>query len=398
MYIFFLSSTRKYAKPFASLLNGQTYKALREAMIKEVFTVKQIFEPVKLRHIELSNRLVRSATWEGIANPDGSVTEEAYEIYEELAKGGIGAIITGFTSVALHDYYFDGMMRLCDDALLPQYKKLVDVIHAEGMPVITQLALGAYYREENGRYRQVEPDDMTADEIQYVIRQFIDAAIRAEKAGFDGVQIHAAHFFFLSRFISPAVNHRTDAYGGSTENRTRILLEIMDGIRQEAPSLHITVKINSNDFTYGGLNEPESLAICELLDQAGIDSIEISGNGTSVGGIKPHVNEGYFAPFAAKVAAEVSCPVIVVGGFRSLDTMEDVLNKSKIELISLSRPLLREPELPNKMKADPAVISKCISCNACYSSPSHKCIYRHEEGPAACGGKSPDVKRGRNLS
>lgn len=229
--------------------------------------MKKIYEPVKMNHIELKNRLVRSATWEGIANPDGSVTSEAYEIYQELAKGGIGAIITGFTSVAFHDYYFGGMMRLCDDALIPQYKKLTDIIHAEGIPVITQLALGAYYREVKGRYIQVEQDDMTSDEIQYVIRQFIDAAIRADKAGFDGVQIHAAHFFFLSRFISPAVNHRTDEYSGSTENRARILLDIMSGIQEAAPRLHITIKINNSDFTYGGLEEPECLAICRQLQE-----------------------------------------------------------------------------------------------------------------------------------
>ena len=373
--------------------------------------MKHIFEPVKMNHIEMKNRLVRSATWEGIANPDGSiltdasasfglepseylhmgssktrsssrtardgsVTEDAYEIYEELAKGGVGAIITGFTSVALHDYYFGGMMRLCDDELIPQYKKLVDIIHSEGCPVITQLALGAYYREAGGKYKQVEPDDMTVEEIRLVIQQFIDAAIRAEKAGFDGIQIHAAHFFFLSRFISPAVNHRTDEYGGCTKNRSLILIEIIKGIRKAAPTLHITVKINSSDFTYGGLDENESLTICKLLDQAGIDSIEVSGNGTSVGGIKAHKNEGYFAASASKIADEVSCPVIVVGGFRALDTMENVLNQTKIELISLSRPLLREPDLPNKMNADHSAISKCISCNACYSSPSHKCIFR----------------------
>ena len=338
--------------------------------------MKKIFEPVKLKNMTLKIRLIHSATWEGIANPDGSIPKEAYSIYEELAKGGIGAIITGFTSVSLHDYYFDGMMRLCNDDLIPQYKKLVDIIHTEGTPVITQLALGAYYREKNGRYLQVEPDEMTIEEINYVIRQFIDAAFRAGKAGFDGVQIHAAHFFFLSRFISPAVNHRTDSYGGSTENRIRIIMEIMDGIRKAAPSLHITIKINSSDFTHGGLEESECLSICKLLDENGIDSIEISGNGTSVGGIRPHVNEGYFAPFAATVAEEVSCPVIVVGGFRSPDTMEDVLNETKIEMISLSRPLLREPDLPNKMKSDSSTISKCVSCNACYSSPSHKCIFR----------------------
>ena len=151
--------------------------------------MKKVFEEIQLGNLRLKNRLIRSATWEGIALPDAGVTEEAYEIYGELAKGGVGAIITGFTSVALHDYYFGGMMRLCDDALIPQYQKLTDLIHIEGVPVITQLALGAYYREVNGKYRQVEPDEMTENEIWLVLRQFIEAAVRAEKAGFDGVQI-----------------------------------------------------------------------------------------------------------------------------------------------------------------------------------------------------------------
>ena len=271
-----------------------------------------------------------------------------------------------------NDYYFDGMMRLCDDSLIPQYKKLVDIIHSENCRVIAQIALGAYYRKNI----QVEPDNMTLDEIKFVIQEFINAAIRADKAGFDGVQIHAAHFFFLSRFISPAINHRNDSYGGSTENRAKILLDIMQGIREQAPDLHITIKINSSDFIRGGLNESESLEICKILDNAGIDSIEISGNGTSVPGIKAHINEGYFVPFAEKVADLVSCPVIVVGGLRSFDTMQEIINHSKIALISLSRPLLCEPDLPNKMQSDSNTISKCVSCNRCYSSRSHKCVFR----------------------
>ncbi len=344
--------------------------------------MKKVFETVQLGNLSLKNRLVRSATWEGIARSDGSVTEAAYDIYAELASGGVGAVITGFTSVALHDYYFGGMMRLCDDALIPQYKRLTDIIHAHAAPVITQLALGAYYREMNGQYRQVEPDDMTADEIRLVIRQFIDAAVRAEKVGFDGVQIHAAHFFFLSRFISPAVNHRKDEYGGTPQNRSRILLDILQGIREAAPSLHVTVKINCSDFTFGGLDGDDCVAVCKLLDAAGIDSIEVSGNGTSVAGIRAHKNEGYFVPAAAEVAEVVSCPVIVVGGFRSLDTMEAVLNHTKIQFISLSRPLLREPDLPRKMAQDAGYISKCISCNACYSSPAHKCVFRGRDNRA----------------
>jgi 2,4-dienoyl-CoA reductase-like NADH-dependent reductase (Old Yellow Enzyme family) len=338
--------------------------------------MKMLFEPFEMNNIKLKNRLIRSATWEGIASQNGSIHENAFEIYEELAKGGVGAIITGFTSVALHDYYFDGMMRLCDDSLIPEYKKLTNLIHKEDCPVIAQIALGAYYRSlEDDGFMQKEPDDMTADEIEYVGNQFVDAAVRAEKAGFDGVQIHAAHSFFLSRFISPAVNHRSDEYGGSNGERAKILLDIMRGIKEKT-SLHVTTKINSNDFTYGGLTEEDSLEICRILAENGIDSIEVSGNGTSVGGIKAHVNEGYFVPFASKLAEEVSVPVIVVGGLRSRDTMEKVLNDTKIELISLSRPLLREAELPKLMSEDAGYISKCISCNACYSSYEHRCIFR----------------------
>ena len=291
--------------------------------------MKNLFETVELNHLKLKNRLIRSATWEGIAQPDGGITDTAYEIYEELAKGGVGGIITGFTSVSSHDCYFDGMMRLSEDRLIPQYKKLVEIIHRENCPVIAQLALGGYFRMlKDGQIMQVEPDGMSVEEIQAVIRLFADAAGRAKEAGFYGVQIHAAHFFFLSRFISPAVNHRTDSYGNSTENRMRILLEILRQIREKAPGLHVTVKINCSDFTFGGLTEEESLTICKALAEAGIDSIEVSGIGTSVSGIRAHKNEGYFVPFAAKLAEEVDVPVIVVGGMRSKDIMEAVLNET----------------------------------------------------------------------
>lgn len=337
--------------------------------------MKKLFETAKLGDLTLKNRLVRSATWEGIALRDGGITDEAYEIYDELAKGGVGAIITGFTSVADNDQYFGGMMRLSRDELIPQYKRLVELIHAENCPVIAQLALGGYYR--NGRL--TEPDEMTADEVRSVIQMFIDAARRAKDAGFDGVQIHAAHFFFLSRFISPAVNHRSDAYGGSTENRMRILLDILSGIRTAAPELHVTVKINSSDFTYRGLDEAESLTICKALAAAGIDSIEVSGNGTSVQGIRAGINEGYFAPFAATLAEQINVPVIAVGGWRSIGSMEAALNDTEIAFLSLSRPLLREPDLPNKLQSGETNVSKCVSCNACYSSPSHRCVFRKRD-------------------
>lgn len=335
--------------------------------------MKTLFEPVELKNLKLRNRLVRSATWENVANMNGVIGGDAYRIYRELAAGGVGAIVTGFTSVAANDYYFGGMMRLSNDKLIPYYTRLPIIAHSEGCPIISQLALGAHYRKIGNEFIEVAEDDLTAEEIGTIIKMFVAAAGRAEAAGFDGVQIHAAHGFFLSRLISPYYNHRKDAYGGSTENRAKILLEILDGIKKFSPKLHVSIKINSNDFQRGGLNEMQSLELCKILAAAGIDSIEVSGNGTSVRGVRAYFNEGYFSHFAAQLAEKVDVPVICVGGWRSRGTMEKALRDTKIELLSMSRPLIREPDLPRKFQSGESMISECISCNACYSTPMHRC-------------------------
>ena len=134
-----------------------------------------------------------------------------------------------------------------------------------------------------------------------------------------------------------------------------------------------------SDFTLGGLAEEESLEICRLLDKDGIDSIEVSGNGTYVGGIRAGVNEGYFLPLAERLSDEIKTPVICVGGFRSRAVMEDALNKSNIALISLSRPLVREPDFPLKLQTGKSEVSKCVSCNGCYSSYMHRCVFNRSE-------------------
>ena len=138
---------------------------------------KQIFEPIKLNNLTLKNRLLRSATWEGIAAEDGSINEKIYSIYEEVSKGGIGGIITGFTSVSSSDVYFDGMMRLSDDKLIPQYKKLTDIFHEEKIPILSQIALGAYYKNSF----EVEIDDMNEIDVKNVINLFINGKSKKNK-------------------------------------------------------------------------------------------------------------------------------------------------------------------------------------------------------------------------
>lgn len=338
--------------------------------------MKTIFEPFSARNLKAKNRLVRSATWENLATPAGGICANSYRLYDILAAGGVGTIITGFTSVDANDRYFGGMMRLCNDSLVPEYKKLTDIIKKHGVAAITQLALGAYYaRGRDGRYREVDIDYMTTEQIRDMIGMFVEAGRRAAQAGFDGVQIHAAHFFFLSRFISPAVNHRTDEYGGSNAGRARVLVEILNGIRGNNPQLHMTVKINSSDFLPGGLTEQDSLEICRILADNGIDSIEVSGNGTSRPGIRNADDEAYFGLFAMRLAEVVNVPVILVGGLRSRKVMELLLRNSGIELLSLSRPLIRQPDLPALFAGGKAEKADCISCNACYKTDGHTCIF-----------------------
>ena len=196
------------------------------------------------------------------------------------------------------------------------------------------------------------------------------------------MQLHAAHFFFLSRVVSPAANRRTDAWGGSTADRARLLREILAAVRAAASGLVVWAKVNASDFAPGGLEPEESLALCRLLAADGIDAIETSGNGTSVAGVRPGRGEAYFLPFAARLAREVPVPVILVGGLRSRAVMQRVLDETDVALLSLSRPLLCEPDLPERFRRGDADASRCVSCNRCYSTPAHRCVFRLAKGVA----------------
>lgn len=340
--------------------------------------MKTIFDPINIGGLHLKNRIVRSATWEGLANADGTPPEQQIAIYDELARGGVGAIIAGFTSVSSDDHYFDGMMRLSDDKLIPSYRQLTETVKKNDCAFLTQLALGAYYKANGfGGFTTLEIDDLEEDDIQDIIKLFTDAAIRAQQAGFDGVQIHAAHNFFLSRCISPAYNHRTDNYGGTPQKRAKIVVDILNSIRS-ATSLHISMKINCSDFFPAGLSFEDSLIACREVAANGVDSIEVSGNGTSRTGIRSMKDEAYFLDFAVELKKHINTPVILVGGHRSIENMTAILNDTPIELLSLSRPLIREPNLVNRWQSGDMRPSTCISCNACYRTHAHLCIFNRK--------------------
>ncbi|MBF0320628.1 MAG: NADH:flavin oxidoreductase [Nitrospirae bacterium] len=345
-----------------------------------------LFEPYTLKGITLANRLVRSATYEKNADEEGFVTPGLIEMYEALARGGVGLIITGGAPVHPTGKFVPQMVAAYDDKYIDGLSKLVSAVHAQGGKIALQIAHGGrqcYPELLNGElpmapsavYEPVlktTPREMAEEEIWTIIRAFGDAARRAKAAGFDGVQIHGAHGYLVSQFLSSHTNRREDAWGGDEDRRFRFAAEVYKAIRKEVGSDYLVfIKINTNDhLCSGGLRPDESLRVAQRLQALGIDAVEVSG-GMYESALRPartkilHVeDEAYFKEPAGMFKMSLKIPVILVGGIRSRSVAEDMLDKGYADLISMARPLIREPDLPKKFMSGKDK-SDCESCNAC---------------------------------
>jgi 2,4-dienoyl-CoA reductase-like NADH-dependent reductase (Old Yellow Enzyme family) len=218
--------------------------------------------------------------------------------------------------------------------------------------------------------------EMTKSEIFQIIEDFKNAAVRAKKSGFDGVQIHAAHGYLLSQFLSPFFNKRKDNYGGSIENRARLILKILRAIRTELGKQFVVfIKLNSEDFIEDGFTQSEMVQVSAMLESAGIDAIELSG-GTSlkisnysfsrVGEIDSKEEEVYYRDAAKLYKEKITVPLILVGGIRSYGVAKELIEKDLADYISICRPLIREPDLIKRWKRSNTERAACISCNKCF--------------------------------
>ena len=221
---------------------------------------------------------------------------------------------------------------------------------------------------------------MTARDIANTIEDFVKAAARAKRAHFDGVQLHVAHGYLLSSFLSPYTNKRSDAYGGSTEKRTRIVVEIVRGIRSKlGMDYPVIVKLNASDYLRGGLTVEECSEVAKILENEGIDGIEVSAGTAESGkasywkGPFSEEDEGYFVSMAFRIKSAVSVPVFGLGGIRTEVVMERILKEGKVDLISMCRPFIRDPLLVKKIRTGQTERSECISCNKCVNPRGIRC-------------------------
>ena len=349
--------------------------------------MKKLFEKTTISGVTLANRFVRSATWEGMCEKDGRPTPRLASCYHNLAAGGVGLIITGYAFVRPDGKQLPGKMGIHTDNFAADMRILTQAVHSEGGKICIQLVhAGGQTGAETAGRRPLAPsavkveqfpeesEAMTKEDTDEIVSAFGDAARRAKECGFDAVQLHAAHGYLINQFLSPLTNRRTDGYGGPVENRCRFLLEVYHRVRFEVgPDFPVFAKLNGSDNLEGGLDLSDAVYAARLLDKEKIDAIEVSG-GTSASGEKNPVRikidrpnrEAYNLALAREIKKAVRCPIMVVGGFRSLEVINKALNEDGIDYISMARPFIREPQLIKRWKEGDRSPARCISCNGCF--------------------------------
>ena len=349
--------------------------------------MSKLFETTTLNGMTLKNRFVRSATLEGMADEDGACKPDLISLTTELVRGGVGLIITGYAYVSRVGKCRHAQTGIYTDGLIPGLSRLTGAVHQEGGKIVMQIVHAGCYSHVTPQGEKAlgasamtmpygcECREMTAEEISKTIEDFVDAAVRIKCAGFDGVQLHGAHGYLISQFLSPYYNRRTDAYGGSLDNRARFALEILRGIRSRVGDDYpVMIKMNSADFLENGFTEAEMVQVAAWLEAEGIDAIEISG-GTHLSpekysfsrkGIVSEDKELYFQDAAALCKEKIKTPLILVGGIRSFGVADRAIGQGLADYIALCRPLIREPHLIRRWQSGDARRATCISCNECF--------------------------------
>ncbi|MGA2361142.1 MAG: NADH:flavin oxidoreductase [Candidatus Aminicenantales bacterium] len=355
--------------------------------------VSVLFTPIRIGPATIPNRFVRSATQDFMATNEGEVTDRQVDLFARLAEGEVGLIISGHAFVEPRGKASPRQLAVYDDRFIEGLRRIAAAVHRFPSRIFLQIAHAGRQTKEKlsgstpvspsavyDPVSKVMPRELSAAGIRALIEAFVQAARRAREAGLDGVQLHAAHGYLLSAFLSPHTNRRQDEWGGPLESRARVLVEILKGIRAlNGRGFPIIVKLNSTDFLDGGLTVEESVRTAMILEAAGIDGIEVSGGTAEAGrgsiwaGLRSEEDEGYFVAAAASIKAAVKVPVSGLGGIRTLGVAEEFVREGRVDMISLSRPLIRDPYLIKNFREGRVSKSECISCNRCMNPRGIRC-------------------------
>ena len=329
----------------------------------------KVFSDGAIGGMRVKNRLVRSATM--ISAASMGVPSDVYrDMHGELAKGGVGVLITGFMLPTESDALNPNQIHVYDDRHIQGLREAADIVHAADSRcrLVAQIGHSGEFVSPSGikwPWKR-QGKSLSTEEVEAIVTDTAEGVRRVRDAGFDGVELHGAHGYLVSSFLSPFTNRRTDKYGGSLENRVRIVGEMMDQARERVGTgFPILIKLNSDEAVPGGITPASFPDLAEAVEKTGVDAIDVSGSDCLKLDIDTIEEETYFLRGAR--AADVDIPVIVTGGNRTIDHMEALLRQNGIDFFGLSRPLIREPDLPNRWLASRGDASaECISCNRCF--------------------------------
>jgi len=347
-----------------------------------------LFSPGMIGGVEIPNRIVMPAMTTRLADAEGRVTEETVAYYLARARGGVGLVTVELSAPERAGKHRHHELGIHDDRFVPGLRKLVAALHEAGCKVSIQLGHGGGHtrRDISGEdpiapsaiphsvfeitHAMVVPQEMSLARIEETTRAHVAAAARAKAAGFDMVELHAAHGYLISQFLCPVENRRQDDYGGSLENRARFGLEILRRVKAEVPGFPVVFRMNGDDYMPGGMTADEAVEVAVWAAQAGADALHIAGGhyrslpDASVMVPPMAQPEATFLHHAARVKARIAAPVIAVGRLGNPDVAAAALGSGKADFVALGRSLLADPDWPRKVRADQAV-RRCLACNTC---------------------------------
>jgi 2,4-dienoyl-CoA reductase-like NADH-dependent reductase (Old Yellow Enzyme family) len=345
--------------------------------------MSSLFTPFTIGSMELKNRIVRSATTSYWSDDHGMIRPEIIDLYRKLAAGDIGLIIKGHLYVQDAGKAHTGMAGISHDFHIPRLKALTEEVHKYDAKIVAQLNYGGMYSVVDRAGPSPYVGDawkarrLSSAEIHDIIEAFGTAAERAIAAGFDGVQIHGAHGYLISQFLSRRVNRRTDEWGGTLEKRMRLLRDVYGAIRAKVGGdVPVLLKLNCDDFSPRGFTIADSVTVAEGLCDMGVNAIEVSGGGVGrqpdlrgrAQSLDPAFREASFAGYATKIReATRPTPLALVHGIRTLRCMQAIVDTGMADLVSMSRPFIREPDLVTRLQSGQGTAA-CTSCGIC-SSP-----------------------------
>lgn len=349
------------------------------------FYMASLWDSTIIQGLKLENRFVRSATGSGMADKQGYVTPKLTHHIMELVEGGVGLIISGHIGVHPGGRISSQQLCLHSDSYIPKLSALLKKVKENNGKIVAQLNHGGTVINpsitgtnpiSSSVSDKTSPNtrEMTQRDIQEIRSAFATSALRAKEAGFDGIQLHAAHGYLISQFLSPIYNKRKDVYGGSVENRARLACEIYEKVRElVGDDYPVMITMNVTDFLDDKTSTEDAIETASIFDAIGFDSIELSG-GVSWGWKKYGLDwspcrisydDVYYLDISRQLKKEINTSIILTGGIKSLSVAEQIIESKAADYIGLCRPLLREPDLVNRWKSGEKESSDCIYCSAC---------------------------------